>query len=133
MEGTLRGETLFNRQDAELLHGYAQAPASGSAQRWPHEDRAWADLSMFREVARRMTQEVQDGMRRRYTTAEIELVRESGVRLFRVSMATIGVPGRGDERGAAAERQLAVANELLATASKMESERAPANRRLAKG
>ena len=133
MDNTPREQTLFNTHDAEFLNRYAQAARLSPGQPRRTDDSAPADGSMFREVARRITKEVREGTRQKYTTSEVEVVRGAGVQLFRLSMATLGRPGTADEQRVAAERQLAEADELLATAAKMEAERAPTRRRLAKG
>ncbi len=133
MEPTPRDQTLFNTHDAEFLSRYAQATRFSPGQPRRTDGSVPADRSMVREVARRITKEVREGTRQKYTTSEVEVIREAGVELFRASMAKLGRPGTPEEQRAAAERQLAEANELLTTAAKMEAERAPARRRLAKG
>ena len=123
MPGTLGGSKPFERSDAESLSRYAEAAATGTMQHWRAGAHTPADVSMIREVARRMAKEVREGSRQKYTTAEVELIRETGVELYRFGLAAARVPDLSDEERAAAERQLAQANELFATAMKMESQR----------
>ena len=121
--GMMDRQQGFDRSDAETLARYTEGVRTGAIRHWHPGVPTSADVSMMREVARRMAKEVREGTRQKYTTAEVELIRETGVELYRFGIAAAHTPGLSEEERAVVERQLAQANELLATALKMESQR----------